>query len=134
MSTVLRPCLECGEPTRSTRCTEHAAPDRKLSARARGYDTAHDKLSRLARKLQPFCLDCGRPDDLQLHHLPIAWERKEAGQRIRLVDVEVLCGQCNRDRGPARTRGGTPTRPSPGPVTQPNTALHTPTPVGYRHD
>lgn len=124
MSTLRRPCLECGEPTSGSRCPEHARVDAKLSARERGYDTTHDKLSRQARKLQPFCTDCGRQDDLQLHHLPIAWERKGQGKRIRLVDVEVLCGPCNRGRGPARGRTPSPSRP--GPVPQSNTALHTP--------
>lgn len=124
---MLRPCLVCGEPTSGSRCVEHARVDVKASARDRGYDTAHDKLSRQARQLQPFCTDCGRSDDLQLHHLPIAWERKGQGKRIRLVDVEVLCGPCNRGRGPARTsRGSTPSPPPSGPVPQSNTALHTP--------
>lgn len=121
---TLRPCLDCGEPSQGSRCPEHAGLERKATARERGYDARHDALSRRARRLQPFCTDCGTAEDLQLHHLPIAWERKAAGKVIRLVDVVVLCGEHNRDAGPAR--GGTPHPRRPGPALQPGTPLHTP--------
>lgn len=121
---ILRPCLDCGEPSQASRCPAHAGLERKATARQRGYDARHDALSRRARKLQPFCGDCGAVEDLQCHHLPEAWRRKAIGLVIRLVDVEVLCGPCNRDRGPAR--GGTPHPRRPGPALQPNTALYSP--------
>lgn len=122
--TVLAPCMECGEPTEGSRCEEHSRVDIKGSARERGYDARHDALSRRARRLQPFCTDCATPDDLQLHHKPQAWERRAAGQVIRLVDVEVLCGECNRGRGPARGRH--PSRTRSGPPLQSKFAIQTP--------
>lgn len=121
---MLRPCIDCGKPGDGPRCPQHApAASGKPSARARGYDAAHDRLSRRARRLQPCCADCGRPDDLQLHHKPEAWQRKAAGKIIRLQDVEVLCGDCNRRRGPARgltPRGGDPDQDHRGPHRQAN--------------
>jgi 5-methylcytosine-specific restriction endonuclease McrA len=101
--------LRCGEPTTGSYCPEHQ-PDRrsaasKVSARKRGYDNNHDKLSIRARRAQPFCGDCGRTDDLQCHHTEEAWLRKLRGQVIRLRDVEVLCGPCNRKRGSTRPGG-----------------------------
>lgn len=110
------PCLDCGEPTKAgTRCPDCAtrfnrlkpardAPrkDRKAAPEKRGYDPAWRRLSLKARRLQPFCTDCGTRDDLQADHTPEAWERKEHGLPIRLLDVDVVCGACNRKRGAAR--------------------------------
>lgn len=120
---TLSPCLECGTPADGTRCpdctVEHrrAQPDRKGSAAARGYDWQWDKLSRRARRLQPFCTDCGSTADLQADHSPEAWERKAAGLPLRLQDIEVVCGPCNRARGAQR-----PTQAPPGgiPAGQPS--------------
>lgn len=110
------PCIDCGEPTKNgTRCETcsprfnrvqparertHHAP--KASPAKRGYDSAWRRLSERARRLQPFCSDCGARDDLQADHSPEAWERKERGLPIRLQDVDVVCGECNRKRGAAR--------------------------------
>lgn len=118
---TLRPCLTCGLPSAGPRCTEHTTTT-KGTARQRGYDTAWDRLSRRARKLQPFCLDCGATDDLQTDHTPEAWARRAAGKPLRLKDVQVLCGPCNRAagaaRGPSATRGDAPTVASKGPRTR----------------
>lgn len=115
---TLRPCLVCGQPTDGPRCIEHTI-DTKAHASARGYDWAWTKLSKRARQRQPFCTDCGATADLQTDHTPTAWARKAAGKPIRLRDVEVVCGPCNRRRGAARgpsaTRGETPTHPLPDP-------------------
>lgn len=107
---MLIPCLSCGELSPNSRCAEctkvhnravaRANPAR--GSRARGYNHAWDVLSRRARKLQPFCSRCGSPDDLQCDHTPRAWLRKEQGLPIRLKDVDVLCGECNRLAGEAR--------------------------------
>ena len=115
---IASPCMDCGTPTREgVRCEECAAahakvqparervrPARapKLSAHERGYDSRWTRLSRRARQAQPFCSDCGTTHDLQCDHLPSAWERKEKGLPVRLEDVDVVCGDCNRRRGAAR--------------------------------
>lgn len=105
----MKPCLKCGEPTQDTRCPEHT-DQRRRSSRAAGYDWSWDKLSARARRIQPWCTDCGAEQDLTTDHLPQAWERKAKGLPIRLVDVEVTCMACNIARGPARgsdpARGG----------------------------
>lgn len=106
---TLRPCLVCGDPTSYSRCDLHRhRPDTKPSARDRGYSTTWDKLSKRARRLQPFCSDCGAVDDLTSDHLPSAWVRHQAGLAVRLEDVEVVCRGCNARRGAARPRGDDP--------------------------
>ncbi len=110
---TLRPCVVCGEPTGSTRCSAHTVNSRKANASARGYDTAWRKLSERARRLQPFCTDCGSSEDLQTDHSPQAWRRKAEGHAIRLADVEVVCGACNRTRGAARGQAPSWSLPDP---------------------
>ena len=114
---TLSPCIECGEPADGPRCPEHVRPSSpKVSAAQRGYDAAWQRLSARARKLQPFCSDCGATEDLQADHTPEAWARKAAGKAVRLKDIDVVCGPCNRARGAARPQqtpgGGQQTRPS----------------------
>ncbi len=93
-----KPCLDCGTLSASTRCPP-----------CRGYDSEWERLSKKARKLQPFCSDCGATEDLQADHSPEAWTRRAAGKPIRLKDVDVVCGPCNIGRGQARPEpGGTP--------------------------
>lgn len=112
-------CLECGEPSDGPRCPEHTV-DTKASAAQRGYDHQWNQLSKRARRLQPFCETCGDVEDLQCDHTPEAWARKAAGKPIRLRDVRVLCGPCNRAagaaRGPSATRGPAPTAGPTDPV------------------
>lgn len=103
---TLRPCLDCGTPAAGPRCAEHTV-DTKAPAAARGYDGAWTKLSKRARRLQPFCTDCGATDDLQADHTPEAWARKAAGKAIRTQDISVRCGPCNRAAGAARGRTAT---------------------------
>ncbi len=115
---TLRPCLSCGEPCAGPRCDEHTT-DPKPPAAQRGYDSAWNRLSKRARRLQPFCSDCGSTEDLQSDHTPQAWARRAAGKAIRLSDIQVLCGPCNRAAGAARgrplTRGGAPGGPPSDP-------------------
>lgn len=125
---TLSPCLDCGEPVVASRCNdctrveERAQPDRKSSATSRGYDWTWTKLSRRARRLQPFCSDCGATKDLQTDHSEEAWRRKAVGLPVRLADVEVVCGPCNRTRGAQR-----PNQAPPGGIPAGQT-LPTPTP------
>lgn len=74
----------------------------KGTPKQRGYDQTWRKLSERARRLQPFCSDCGRPDDLTADHSTEAWKRREQGLPIRLEDIDVVCRGCNSDRGAAR--------------------------------
>lgn len=106
MTDLLMPCRDCGELSDQARCIEHrpARPHSLGTARERGYNKAWDKLSARARRMQPFCSDCGRTDDLQADHSPEAWERRERGLPIRLQDIDVVCGDCNRRRGQAKFR------------------------------
>lgn len=109
---ALKPCLVCGDVSAQSRCAEHRLPDRKAPAAARGYGPAWTRLSKRARRLQPWCSDCGSTHDLQLDHTPETWARHDAGLPIRLEDTGgVCCGPCNRARGQARPRGGTPSAP-----------------------
>lgn len=107
------PCVDCGELTAGTRCP--ACLERRAAVRevrlpnrypeAQGYNYAWRKLSRRARKLQPFCSDCGTASNLECDHSPAAWERVEAGKPLRLEDVDVVCHRCNVKRGAARGPG-----------------------------
>lgn len=120
---TLRPCVKCGEPCTGPRCAEHTV-DLKAAASERGYDWQWTQLSKRARRLQPFCLDCGGADDLQADHSPEAWARKAAGKPIRLQDIDVVCGPCNRARGAARghsaTRGAGASEAEPDPLVRPS--------------
>ena len=106
---LMRPCVECGEPAEDTRCAEHTVSHRAVTrtpesrpSRRAGYTTAWDRLSKRARRLQPFCSDCGTRDDLTADHSPEAWRRHDAGKPVRLCDIDVVCRRCNSRRGPAR--------------------------------
>lgn len=126
---TLRPCLVCGEPSAKARCPIHAPKRAKPSRELRGYDEAWRQLSKRARRLQPFCSRCGSTNDLQTDHTPEAWARKDAGLAIRIEDVDVLCGPCNRDagaaRGPHATRGEAPSRGAHRPQGKAKFELHT---------
>jgi len=98
---MMRPCLVCSKLSEASRCPDHTVDDRG-SAASRGYDTTWTRLSKRARKLQPFCSVCGTTDDLTADHKPEAWQRRAAGQVIRLVDVDVLCRSHNAAKGAAR--------------------------------
>lgn len=135
---TLRPCVVCGTPTERSRCDEHKLKDSrpKPAAANAGYDWSWRKLSRRARRLQPFCSDCGATSDLQADHSPEAWRRKERGLQVRLQDIDVVCGDCNRRRGAARGEDvrrdpgdipPTPTSSCPGP----HKVFRSQTPGGY---
>ena len=118
-------CLGCGEPTEGTRCGpcayDHEQDTERPTREQRGYDKAWRRLSERARKLQPFCEDCGATENLTTDHSPEAWRRRARGLAVRLQDVAVVCGPCNNRRGRARPsptdsdpRGVTPgQRPRP---------------------
>lgn len=126
---TLRPCLRCGEPTPRTHCDEHRPKPSPKSPRDFGYDAAWDRLSRRARRLQPWCSACGAVDDLTADHRPAAWEAKAAGRAITIAMVDVLCRSCNTRRGAARgnalTRGYALQEVKEALAPKPQSALHT---------
>lgn len=92
-------CVECGEPTEQSRCNEHQLPARpKPSPTKRGYNSAWFRLSKQARRLQPWCSDCGAKDDLTGDHL--RWPA------LSIKDVDVVCRSCNSKRGAVRSLTG----------------------------
>lgn len=97
----MRPCLGCGVPVAGSHCSDCAPPPR-LDSRARGYSSQWDRLSRQARRMQPWCLDCGSTERLTADHKPEAWQRRALGLAVRLVDVDVVCNDCNVARGSSR--------------------------------
>ncbi len=130
------PCISCGTPSTSTRCPDcqPAREQQRGTARERGYDAAWTRLSARARRLQPFCTDCGSVEQLSADHTPEAWQRRAEGKVIRLEDVAVLCSPCNNRRGAARgplssrqaaTRGENPLRNRAGTLGERKSRLHT---------
>jgi 5-methylcytosine-specific restriction protein A len=106
---TFKACLECGELTESGPRCEECAPSasalRGMTAAQRGYDEAWNRLSRKARRMQPWCSDAHKGPcrgGLTADHLPSAWERKAAGLPLRLIDVEVVCQGHNDERGSSR--------------------------------
>ena len=105
-------CPDCGtvftRDNDNARCAECRPPDtrdipnRRGTTAEQGYNERWNRLSRRARALQPFCTDCGSPDDLTADHTEQAWQRYDAGKTIRLQDIDVVCRTCNSERGAAR--------------------------------
>lgn len=103
----MKPCLVCGTLTDQSRCPKHRIKRHKPSATQRGYPAWWEKLSRDARKLQPFCADCGSTQNLCVDHSPEAWAKVQSGKRLTLKDfrngdLSVVCRKCNIARGAAR--------------------------------
>lgn len=102
-------CPDCGAKFvrldyRIGRCPDCAPADaaERGTTDQRGYDYRWQVISKRARRLQPFCSDCGTTDDLTTDHTPQAWQRRAAGLPIRIKDVDVICRPCNNRRGNAR--------------------------------
>lgn len=125
----LKPCIECGEPGENARCTDCSTQNKrqyghskKSNATDRGYDRRWRLLSERARRIQPWCTDCGSPDRLTADHSPEAWARYYEGLPIRLQDIDVVCNACNIDRGSARPGGMRSTETSATPPGQAESA------------
>lgn len=105
---MMRPCITCGIPSVSTRCTAHAQelartsrrgrPDLRGTAKERGYDSRWDRLSKRARALQPWCSDCLTTKDLTGDH--------ERWPATDLSHLDVVCRACNSRRGAIRGKAG----------------------------
>lgn len=97
-------CVECGEPAEESRCELHPRPATpKPSATRRGYGSAWQRLSKHARRLQPWCSDCGTNNDLTADHL--VWPATQ------LEHVDVVCRSCNSKRGATRSLTGRAVNP-----------------------
>jgi 5-methylcytosine-specific restriction endonuclease McrA len=94
----MRACIECGRPIDATlkRCEKHARPGNKRGATTaeRGYGAAHQRRSKLARALQPYCSECGAAEDLTADHVDAL-----ANGGDPLGELRVLCRSCNSRRG-----------------------------------
>lgn len=106
-------CPGCGAVfTRDTGTNTAYCPDcrpkdeswrlRDKTTDQRGYGYNWQQLSKRARRLQPFCTDCGATEDLTADHTEQAWQRYDAGKTVRLKDIDVVCRGCNSERGKAR--------------------------------
>jgi len=97
MSTLARPCLDCGAKISSGSRCDNCTPEKAKTA-DRGYGSAWAKLSRAAIRAHPWCTDCGtrgsRGNPLTGDHL--RWPARS------LSDVEVVCRRCNSRRGARR--------------------------------
>ena len=84
---ILRPCLGCGclIPKRFSRCATCSTPV---------YNSAHQRRSRLARAMQPYCSECGTTEDLTGDHIVAL-----ANGGDMLGPLDVLCRSCNSRRG-----------------------------------
>lgn len=98
---MTRPCLDCGEPTSSSRCDPCSIERarrynrRRGSATARGYGYDWQRLSAKARRLQPYCIDCGSTEDLTADHVV----PKGLGGPSTMSNVVVRCRSCNARKG-----------------------------------
>lgn len=128
---MMTTCLTCGEPSEQAYCPDHKTPHapKAKTSTERGYDHRWQKLSKRARRIQPFCTDCGSTENLTLDHSPRAWERYYTGKNIRLIDTAVLCMDCNIARGQQRPGEDTPTTSTQDPLRE--AKCPTDTPYGY---
>lgn len=84
---TLTVCLSCGQPSKATHCAGCSRARAHGDTTTRGYGASWQRLSRRARRLQPWCSTCGAVEDLTTDHL--RWPA------TTLADVQVLCRGCN---------------------------------------
>ena len=92
-----RPCSGCGVLVRDSRCSSCSRLQQLRNPRRRHsqYDYEWQKMSKLARTLQPYCTKCGTTKDLTADHiLSIA-----QGGLNTLDNISVLCRKCNSSKG-----------------------------------
>lgn len=97
---TLRPCLDCGEPGDRPRCAEHVRP---VHAEPRDRSHVHwngtrwKKLSAIARRLMPWCADCGRRTQLTTDHVIPVSARPDLA--YELDNLMTRCKPCNGRKG-----------------------------------
>lgn len=92
----LRPCSGCGILVRDSRCKQCARLQQARNPRRRHnkYDYEWQKLSRVARALQPYCSKCLSTQDLTADHI---LSIKNGGLNT-LDNISVLCRKCNSSK------------------------------------
>ena|SRR5215217_4325110 len=83
---------ECGKAYQREKSRRRRAV--KGTTSQRGYDAAHQRLSKLAIAQHPWCVDCGSTEDLCGDHV-VPTSR---GGRNVLSNYEVRCRSCNNKR------------------------------------
>jgi hypothetical protein len=118
MSTLLRPCLGCGQTVRGkSRCwdCERAHERQRGTRQQRGYTAEHDALrAQLVAALDPWapCPRCQQPLGPDAARLDLMHNEDRTGW------LGLGHRRCNRDVSP---QGGQPRTPA-----QPNARLHSP--------
>jgi 5-methylcytosine-specific restriction endonuclease McrA len=95
----MRCCIRCGEPSPGSYCPGCRPADtrtRKTKGQA-AYDPVWRKLSQRARRLQPWCVDCGTTEDLTADHILPKVDYPELVHAIE--NLAVRCRSCNSRRG-----------------------------------
>lgn len=96
---MLKPCIKCGTPAPGTYCPGCRPADARIR-KAKGQ-AAHDpvwrKLSQRARRMQPWCTDCGATEDLTADHILPKVDYPELVHSIE--NLAVRCRSCNSRRG-----------------------------------
>lgn len=91
---ILRPCIECGEPSEATRCDEHTTAELRPRDRVTRRNASRWKnLSRRLRAMQPWCsvTGCGNTD-LTLDHII---DLQDGGAPYARHNLQVLCRSHN---------------------------------------
>ena len=116
---LVRLCPACGRqlpavPHTRGKCRDcQREYDRKRGkTRARGYDSEHKRLAKLAIARSPVCVDCGKTEDLTADHIV---PRSQGGLNV-LTNYAVRCRSCNVAR--RNREGGFLTRRSGDPDTR----------------
>lgn len=95
---MLRPCLGCGRPSRTSRCP--ACTPRKAPTAARGYDAAWRRVREGVLERDGWtCRYCGGAANTVDHVTPLA----HGGARLDPGNLVAACLSCNSSRG-ATTR------------------------------
>jgi 5-methylcytosine-specific restriction enzyme A len=100
---AMRPCLDCGVPTRATRCPscqrawqrprQRRQDARRPTAAQRGYDATYQRLRAIVLADDPPCYRCGAPASTVDHILPLS-----LGGTNTLDNLRPACGRCNFGR------------------------------------
>ena len=93
---MLRPCLDCGQVTRATRCPECTSKlnRHRGSSHARGYGRRHRALAERFLRLTPYCQlrypGCARVAADADHRVPL-----RAGGRSVWANYQAACKPCH---------------------------------------